>query len=118
MIGRSECKCLCHTDANILGLINVPMHVMPCCESDIGKQMIEDRPTLIYYVQTVLNTFKRSEEQGYNSNDRRYAIELLEKAMECQNDIWNDAIEEAAKCSEQQNIPQFYVSEQIRKLKK
>jgi len=56
----------------------------------------QDRPTLIYYVQTVLNTFKRSEEEGYHSNDRRYAIELLEKAMECQNDIWNDAIEEAA----------------------
>lgn len=56
----------------------------------------EDRPTLIYYVQTVLNTFKRSEEEGYHSNDRRYAIELLEKAMEHQNDIWNDAIEKAA----------------------
>jgi len=61
--------------------------------------MTEDRPTLIYYVQTVLNTFKCSEEQGYHTRDRQYAIELLEKAMEHQNDIWNDAIEEAAKCS-------------------
>ena len=57
----------------------------------------EDRPTLIYYVQTVLNTFKRSEEQGFNSNDRQYAIELLSKAMEYQNDIWNDAIEACIK---------------------
>src|SRR5882724_2668047 len=81
-------------------------------------KMIEDRPTLIYFVQTVLNTFKRSEEQGYHTKDREYAITLLEKAMEHQNDIWNDAVEEAAKCFEQQNIPQFYVSEQIRKLKK
>jgi len=60
--------------------------------------MIEDRPTLIYFVQTVLNNFKRSEEQGYHTKDRQYAIELLEKAMEHQNDIWNAAIEEAVKC--------------------
>ena len=59
--------------------------------------MTEDRPTLIYYVQTVLNTFKRDQEVVY-TRDKHYAIELLEKAMEHQNDIWNDAIEEAAKC--------------------
>lgn len=34
---RSECKCLCHTDANILGIINVPLHVMACCYDDIGE---------------------------------------------------------------------------------
>lgn len=34
MIKRSECKCLCHTDANILGSIDVPMHLVPCCFSD------------------------------------------------------------------------------------
>lgn len=32
--------------------------------------------------------------------------------------IWNAAIEAAAQCSEQQNVPQFFISEQIRKLKK
>ena len=50
-------------------------------------KMTEDRPTLIYYVQTVLNTFKRDQENGFYSRDRQYAIELLEKAMEHQNDI-------------------------------
>ena len=59
--------------------------------------MTEDRPTLIYFVQTVLNTFKRAEEDGYHTKDREYAITLLEKAMEYQNDIWNDAIEEVIK---------------------
>jgi len=80
--------------------------------------MIEDRPTLIYFVQTVLNTFKRSEEQEYHTRDRQYAIGLLEKAMEHQNDIWNDAIEEAAnwlETTDRNNIDDAY---EIRKLKK
>jgi len=47
----------------------------------------EDRPTLIYYVQTVLNTFKREP----SNRNNEYVIEMLSKAMECQNDIWNDA---------------------------
>lgn len=115
MIGRSECKCLCHTDANILGLINVSLHVMPCCESDIGKQMTEDRPTLIYYVQTVLNTFKRDQEAEY-SRDREYAIELLEKAMECQNDIWNAAIEAAA--NKVESAGNILLAHSVRELKK
>ena len=78
--------------------------------------MTEDRPTLIYYVQTVLNTFKRSEEQGYHTKDREYAIELLEKAMEYQNDIWNAAIETAANRASQ--IAAMIVANEIRKLKK
>src|SRR5882757_7006325 len=79
-------------------------------------KMIEDRPTLIYFVQTVLNTFKRSEEQGYHTKDRQYAIELLEKAMEYQNDIWNDAIEKAAKLLDDEGSGS--PAEKIRKLKK
>ena len=78
--------------------------------------MTEDRPTLIYFVQTVLNTFKRSEEQGYNSNDRQYAIELLSKAMEHQNDIWNDAIEAAAMKIE--GLGSFAIAHEIRRLRK
>jgi 3-dehydroquinate dehydratase len=76
----------------------------------------EDRPTLIYYVQTVLNTFKRSEEAGYESRDRQYAIELLEKAMECQNDIWNAAIDAAIRCAESNG--KILLGFEIRKLKK
>lgn len=34
MIKRSECKCICHTDAVALGMIEGPMHVIPCCEDD------------------------------------------------------------------------------------
>lgn len=34
MIKRSECRCICHTDAVALGLIAGPMHVIPCCEED------------------------------------------------------------------------------------
>jgi len=78
--------------------------------------MNEDRPTLIYYVQTVLNTFKRDEEQGYHTKDRQYAIELLEKAMEYQNDIWNDAIEEAARFVDEAD--HWQDGDQIRELKK
>jgi len=78
--------------------------------------MKEDRPTLIYYVQTVLNTFKRSEEEGYNSNDRRYAIELLSKAMDHQNDIWNAAIDAAANKIEA--LGSFAIAHEIRKMKK
>ena len=75
-----------------------------------------DRPTLIYYVQTVLNTFKRSEEEGYNSNDRRYAIELLSKAMDHQNDIWNEAIEAAANKVESNGA--ILIAHAVRELKK
>ena len=78
--------------------------------------MTEDRPTLIYYVQTVLNTFKRSEEEGYHSNDRQYAIELLEKAMLYQNDIWNAAIEAAANKVESSGA--ILLAHAIRELKK
>jgi len=78
--------------------------------------MTEDRPTLIYYVQTLYYTFKRDQEAEY-SRDRQYAIELLEKAMEHQNDIWNIAIEEAAKhCDEMGE--EARISENIRGLKK
>jgi hypothetical protein len=34
MIKRSDCRCLCHTDYNALGLIEAAMHVIPCCEPD------------------------------------------------------------------------------------
>ena len=33
MIKRSECRCICHTDAVALGWIKGPMHIMPCCET-------------------------------------------------------------------------------------
>src|SRR5882757_5097386 len=79
-------------------------------------KMIEDRPTLIYYVQTVLNTFKRSEEEGYHSNDRQYAIELLEKAMLYQNDIWNAAIEAAA--NKVESAGNILLAHSVRELKK
>ena len=83
--------------------------------------MTEDRPTLIYFVQTVLNTFKRAEADGYHTKDREYAITLLEKAMEYQNDIWNDAIETAAKEIEDSSAMidgKFDLIETERKLKK
>ena len=76
--------------------------------------MTEDRPTLIYYVQTVLNSFKRD---NYSA-DREYVIKMLSAAMEHQNDIWNDAIEEAAnwlETTDRNNIDDAY---EIRKLKK
>ena len=57
--------------------------------------MTEDRPTLIYFVQIVLKTFKRD---SYSA-DREYVIKMLSAAMEHQNDIWNEAIEAVAKCS-------------------
>jgi len=76
----------------------------------------KDRPTLIYYIQTVLNTFKREEEDGYHSRDRQYAIELLEKAMEYQNDIWNAAIEAAA--NKVESAGNILLAHSVRKLKK
>lgn len=70
MIKRSECRCLCHTDANILGLIDVPMHVMPCCEEDYEMNKVSE----------VSAQVKRNEEE----HDR----------------IWNAAIERAAMIAE------------------
>jgi hypothetical protein len=32
-------------------------------------------------METVLNTFKRDEAQGYRSRDRQFAIEILSKAL-------------------------------------
>ena len=78
--------------------------------------MIEDRPTLIYFVQTVLNTFKRSEADGYHTKDRQYAIELLEKAMQYQNDIWNDAIEVAA--NKVESAGNILLAHSVRRLRK
>lgn len=43
MIKRSECRCICHTDAVALGRIVGPMHVMPCCEDDIGAFEISNK---------------------------------------------------------------------------
>ena len=77
--------------------------------------MTEDRPTLIYYVQTVLNTFKRDQELEY-SRDKAYAIELLSKAMEYQNDIWNAAIVAAA--NKVQSNGAILLAHAVRKLKK
>ena len=77
---------------------------------------VEDRPTLIYYVQTVLNTFKRDIEQGFITKDKQYAIELLEKAMEYQNDIWNAAIEAVA--NKVESAGNILLAYEIRKLKK
>ena len=74
--------------------------------------MNEDRPTLIYYVQTVLNTFKRDA----NSMDREYVIEMLSAAMEYQNDVWNDAIEEAA--NKVEALGSFAIAHEVRKMKK
>lgn len=34
MIKRSECKCLCHTDAYRLGCSPIIQHIVPCCEED------------------------------------------------------------------------------------
>lgn len=34
-VKRSECKCVCHTDAVALGWITGPMHVQPCCVEDV-----------------------------------------------------------------------------------
>jgi len=72
----------------------------------------EDRPTLIYYVQTVLNTFKRD---NY-STDREYVIKMLSAAMECQNDIWNAAIEVAANKIESNGA--IILAHDVRMLKK
>ena len=72
----------------------------------------EDRPTLIYYVQTVLNTFKRD---NY-STDREYVIKMLGAAMECQHDIWNAAIEAAANKIE--SAGNILLAHSVRELKK
>ena len=81
-------------------------------DKEIIEQLAEDKPTLIYYVQTMLNTFKR---EPYNKNNE-YAITLLSKAMEHQNDIWNDAIEAAA--DEVEALGSFAMAHEVRKLKK
>ena len=79
-------------------------------------KMTEDRPTLIYYVQTVLNTFKRDQENGFYSRDRQYAINMLSAAIEHQNDIWNAAIEAAV--NKVESAGNILLAHSIRELKK
>ena len=74
--------------------------------------MTEDRPTLIYYVQTVLNTFKRD---NY-STDREYVIKMLSAVMKCQDGIWNDAIEVPA--NKVESAGNILLAHSIRELKK
>lgn len=93
MIKRSQCQCICHTDAYMLGKITAPIHVIPCCENDIC--VIDDKR---------------------NFEDRMKLEELYKYEDGLRNKIWNEAIEAAAKLAE--DVFELGIAEDIRKLKK
>ena len=42
---------------------------------------------LKWYVEIVLNNFKKSEAQGYHTKDREYVITMLEKGLEVESNL-------------------------------
>lgn len=77
MIKRSECRCICHTDAVALGQIEGPMHVAPCCEPDEAFLSVGIEPLNETHAQIKTAVAKRNEEEYKR--------------------IWNSAIEAAIK---------------------
>lgn len=105
---RSECKCLCHTDANTLGYINAPMHIMPCCEPDDNLSDVQPLEIAQYEMDKAVDNYNVGTKyinSKKSRQDNTYATE-----------IWNSAIEAAAEYLERDNW--MTVPNQIRELKK
>lgn len=80
MIKRSECRCICHTDAVALGLVVGPMHIVACCCED--KKYDE-----------IIN--EKEEKEKFNVDKSKISIDKPEENVYYKQ-VWNDAIEKAA----------------------